>query len=263
MLVRAALVPETVLLVPGAAGRAAVLEDERAAALTAVETLLAAGPDAVVVAVPGPVPGVLRAATRTSFAAVGVPTAARAGAPGARSPLPDPAHVASSQGAGPVADVGASVLVHLLHEAGWTRPVDVLVVPTAGSVARDADAADAALAVGRAWDGREATAGPEERVALLLGGSLSARHGPDAPLADDPRAAPLDAELVRDLVAFDAGARGRLAGLDAALADALAISAWASWQVLLHAAPPGTRGRLLHEAAPSGAAYAVVVWDVP
>ncbi len=138
----------------------------------------------------------------------------------------------------------------LLAELGWAGPVEVVLV--AGSDA----AALREL-------GRDLAA---EDVALLLVGGLSARRGPEAPLAEDPRAAEVDSRVAQDLERLgrpgDGGAAERLAALDPGLARELAISAWAPWQVLLGAIA-GDGPVLRAEArvsVPAGATYAVVGW---
>src|SRR3954469_14262054 len=122
MLLAAALVPETALLVPRAAGGAEVLGDVRDAALAAVSAVLAAGPERVVVVAPGPAPRELPAPVRASLGAAGVPDAALGrplpGAPGA-SDAPDAP-------GGAVAGVGASVGLLLLDRVGSTVPVSVV-----------------------------------------------------------------------------------------------------------------------------------------
>ena len=260
MLVTAALVPETLLLLPGTAGAATVLEAERAAALEAVRLLLAGGPDRVVVVTCPP-----RSTSDVVLRHPLTPTATAAGVPDERWTRPgtDAAPAAPATGgtgAGGstvVPDPGASVGLALLADQGWTGPTDVLLLADGP---RDA-AGLRALGAAEVADGA---------TALLLLGALSARRGPDAPLPDDPRAADLDARLERDLVALDAAAVGRLADLEAGLAVELAVSAWAPWQVLLGAA--GTagagphphdallRGTLLHSAVPLGTTYVMVHW---
>lgn len=266
VLVTAALVPETLLLLPGTAGAATVLEAERAAAREAVRRLLAARPERVVLVTCPPrstADVVLRHPLAPTATAAGIPDErwSRAGADAVTPAAP------GTGGAGTgrptvVQDPGASVGLALLAEHGWSGPTDVLLLADGP---RDA-AGLRALGAAEAADGA---------TALLLLGALSARRGPDAPLPDDPRAADLDARLEQDLVALDPAAAGRLAGLDPDLAVDLAVSAWAPWQVLLGAAeaagtgslrpggpPHGTllHGTLLHSAVPLGTTYVVVHW---
>lgn len=236
MLTAAALVPPTALLVPGAAGAAEVLPAERAAALDAVSDVVAARPDVVAVVAPGSGP-VRVGRMRPSLAAAGIDDARLAWP---RRP---------SAGAGRVLvvdDVAAAVGLFLLERAGWTGPVEL--VPTGPSSAATLRMKGHDLVALRRWG-------------LVLVGGLSARHGPDGPLATDGRAAPLDAVLAADLGDLDAPARSRLTAVPSRLAAALAISAWGPWHVLLGAAPGDpARARTHLVSAPLGAAYAAVSW---
>jgi hypothetical protein len=281
VLVTAALVPETLLLLPGTAGAATVLAAERSAAREAVRRVLDARPERVVVVTCPPRSShdvVLRHPLVPTSTAAGIPDerwADRTNGPSSPSGTVEarPAAVGGA-GATVVQDPGASVGLALLAEQGWGGPTDAVLLADgprdpAGLRSLGADAvADGA-------------------TALLLLGALSARRGPDAPLPDDPRAAPVDADLERDLVALDAPAAARLAHADPHLAAELAVSAWAPWQVLLGAAGfreagrpaapapgggapsvpvpddasgPPLRGTLLHSGVPLGTTYVVVHW---
>ncbi|MBC7289836.1 MAG: hypothetical protein H5T83_00695 [Actinotalea sp.] len=246
--------PETLLLLPGAAGAAEVLAPERAAAGEAVRRLLASSPERVVVVTCPPRSTddvVLRHPLRPTATAAGVPDERWAG--GGRD-----------AGTGTVVqDPGASVGLALLAEEGWTGVTDVLLLADGP---RDPGAVRA-LGAAQVADGA---------TALLLLGALSARRGPDAPLPDDPRAADVDAQVERDLVALDRPAVERLTG-PGDLAHELAVSAWAPWQVLLGAAgvvgpvsgapadlpDPLLHGALLHRGVPLGTTYVVAHWAVP
>lgn len=255
VLVAAALVPETLLLLPGTAGAAHVLEAERAAAREAVARLLAAGPERVLVVTCPPRSThdvVLRHPLRATSTAAGIPDERWSGGAG------DP------EGAR-VQDPGTSVGLALLADQGWTGVTDAVVLADGP---RDASALRA-LGAAEVADGA---------TALLLLGALSARRGPEAPLPDDPRAAELDEQVERDLLALDPAGAARLADLDPALAAALAVSAWAPWQVLLGAAGTqddgakggGTvddgglrrplRGSRLLSSVPLGTTYLVAHW---
>lgn len=255
VLVTAALVPETLLLLPGTAGAATVLEAQRSAAHEAVRRVLAAGPERVVVVTCPP-----RSAHDVVLRHPLVPTTTAAGVPDARwtrgtsssTPAATDARPAPEAGATVVQDPGASVGLALLAEEGWRGPTDALLL---------ADGPRDPVAV-RALGAEEVADGA---TALLLLGALSARRGPDAPLPDDPRAAAVDADLERDLVSLDAPAAARLAHGDPQLLAELAVSAWAPWQVLLGAAGfpeagPPLRGTLLHASVPLGTTYLVVHW---
>lgn len=235
----AALVPPTALLVPGAAGRGDVLAAERSAALAAVGTVVAGAPDVVVVVPPGPGP-VLVGRLLPSLAAAGLDDDRLVWTPRPTS------------GAGRavrIADVATSVALLLLDQAGWTGAVEVSPAsPTDGATQRMRG--DALVAGAR-------------RVGLLLVGGLSARHGPDGPLATDERAAAVDAGVLADLADLGPAARARLAAVPAHLARVLAISAWGPWQVLVGAAPGDATVVTRHASVPLGAAYVAVSWRWP
>ena len=255
MLVAAALVPETALLVPGAAGAATVLELERDASLDAVRRLLAARPERVVVVTGagqdrggggrgrGPAGSSAGSAPPQAAAAPRgcAPTLAAAGIPDdlvglAGDRRPD----------GPESDVGTAVALHLLGQAGWDGPVTVV-------------RADGAAAAPLWGVGADLAAG-DGRVALLLSGSLSARRGPHGPLPDDERAPGFDDAVVAALVDLAAPSAARLRAVPWGLAAELAVSAWGPWQVLLGAAPERLHGTLHAAGAPFGATYAAISW---
>jgi hypothetical protein len=246
VLVAAALVPPTALLVPGAAGRAAVLGAERAAALEAVGAVLAAHPEIVVVVVPGTVRAEGR--LRPTLTAAGVPDAAWRGAAGQRVlPGPEDAWETTSPSEVVIDDVAAAVGLWLLARAGWSGPTRVLGVgePASGSSGARPHTGLAAAEL----------AGAERVAALLLGGG-SARRGPDAPLAEDPRAEAADAAMVAWLETLDPdGPRG----LDDALAAELAISALGPARVLVGL--PGLRCTGVSSFLPLGATYLVATWQ--
>jgi hypothetical protein len=271
VLVNATLVPDTALLVPGAAGAAEVLVDTRAVAVEAVRALLADEPAHVVVVAPGPSDRTRRGPFAPSLAAAGIDDAALGWVGPPHDTLPTPPARLEAPGA-------AAALLLLAH-AGWTGPVTLVEV----ALPRVADPADAARrtveadaggpgaagttrarASALAAVGREVTGGPD-RVALLVAGSLSARRGPDAPLAEDDRAAALDDAVLADLADGGPDARDRLAALDPGLVAELALTAWAPWAVALGAVdalPPATtvRTTVHHLAAPFAVTYTVVSW---
>jgi len=250
VLVAAALVPDTALLVPGAAGATDVLADLRDAAARAVGRLPGAP---VVVVAPGPADREVSGQVTGSLSGVGVPDEAlRWPVPSVLlgtggSSRPGAADVSGRAG-GRVPASGTAVALHLLARAG-REPARVLeVVRESGEPGRGERL--------RALGASLVADGP---VALVVVGSLSARHGPDAPLADDPAAAPLDAELLTAL----AGERpaAALDRLGEARAGSLAVSGWAPWQVLagaLGSADP--RAEVLAAQEPFGAAHAVLSW---
>ncbi len=257
VLVAAALVPDTVLLLPGAAGGASDdpgLVRLRDAALAAVRAAVAPagapGTDArprVVVVAPGradrsatgDVPlGAAAAGVPDRLLAWPVPTLRLAAAPGGPPPVPGPLGVPASVGARLALRVGADVR-HVVEVAS-----------------RDA----AAL---REAGARLCADGP---TALVVVGSGSARHGPDAPLADDPAARPVDAALAAALTGAGRDARDLLADLDGARAQALAVSGWGPWQVLVGALDasggvPRAEGAA-HADVWRGAAHGAACWRV-
>lgn len=96
-------------------------------------------------------------------------------------------------------------------------------------------------------------------------GSLSARHGPDAPAPDDPRAPDVDAAL---LAALATGPDALAAALDDLGPDGardLAVSGGTPWRLALGylgrsgvAAVPVHHGEVV-----AGALHAVVAWRFP
>lgn len=235
----AALVPDTVLLVPGAGGAADPGRGLREAAEEAVgEALTAAGalPTRLVVVAPGRDDRRLDPPHRASLGGVGIPDALL------RWPVPGPAGA-------PVPGTPAAVGLHLV--ARHRAADDVAVVEVGpGADGRSPAARGAALVDG----------GP---TVLVVVGSGSARHGPDAPLADDPRAPAYDEALLADLADAGRPARDRLAALDPHLAAALAVTGLGPWQVLVGAAGGAeVAGRLLARQTLAGATHAVLTWRV-
>ncbi|HEX5333314.1 MAG TPA: hypothetical protein VFW79_11795 [Cellulomonas sp.] len=262
MLVAASLVPATALLVPGAAGRAEVLVDLRARALDAVAALLSAGPEQVVVVAPGPADRDVDGPVRASLASAGVPDDRLSWSFAPPHPAAHPTSLPAQVGA-PAAGVAASVGLLLLARSGWTGPVRVLEVGPSGT------APVAGATTGRGADLRRlgsclvdigAVAGGS-RIGLLVVGSLSARHGPDAPLADDERAPAYDAAVLADLADGGPAALERLRGLDEGVAGELAVSGWGPWQVLLGAVgDDAVEAVVLAASAPFGAQHVVATW---
>ncbi|PVU81642.1 hypothetical protein DDP54_15130 [Cellulomonas sp. WB94] len=257
-MVAACLVPATALLVPGAAGRAEVLVDLRARALDAVASLLAAGSERVVVVAPGRADHDVDGPVRAGFAAAGVPDDRLSWS----FPAAPPTSVAAQVGA-PTAGVAASVGLLLLARSGWAGPVRVLEVgpPDTAPVARAMTdrGADLRGRGSRLVDSGAGAAGG--RVGLLVVGSLSARHGPDAPLADDDRARAYDAAVLADLADGGPAARERLGSLDEGVAAELAVSGWGPWQVMLGAVgDDAVEAVVLAASAPFGAQHVVATW---
>jgi len=298
--------PDTALLVPGAAGRADPASGLRRAALDALSAALAgpragpaagpvagpagpvAGPAGPVaapgrpVAAPGETPGaptgradlatthdgptrrvlVIAPARRGRFlphpvapglGAAGLPEpldpdAAPAGAPRAAPLDPDVAPAGA-----PRADVPASTALVLLRAAGVRAAVDVL------EVERDAAASErAARPVPR-------TPYADSLAGIVVVGSPSARHGPDAPSPDDPRAPAADAALLAALASGPDALAAALDDLGPAGARDLAVSGGVPWRVALgHLGPHRAVTVTAHHAEVlAGAQHAVVAWSAP
>ncbi|MET0433005.1 MAG: hypothetical protein ABW025_02475, partial [Cellulomonas sp.] len=144
----------------------------------------------------------------------------------------------------PRADVPASVALVLLRAAGVHVPVDVLEVDRA---------ADDVLAP------PPASQAPR---AVVVVGSLSARHGPDAPLADDPRAPAADDALLAALAEGPAALARALDDLGADGARDLAVSGRAPWRAALALLPAGAVAEVsaVHPEVVAGAQHAVAAW---
>jgi hypothetical protein len=223
MLVAAAVVPETPLLLPGATGEpVAEVERLRVAARLALEHVLDCETDIVVGIAGGDV-------TRT-WPVTTDPGTAR--------------HTGAAASSGEVLPAGLAVLRTMLTDG----PPPVL-----QTVARTA-------APGEANDLGSSLADRSSRVGLLVAGDGSARRGPKAPGYLDDRAAPFDAGVEHALA--DGRAEALLA-LDPVLAADLLVAGRAAWQVLAGATQRRpVRARLDYCADPFGVAYFVARWDL-
>jgi hypothetical protein len=223
VLVAAAVVPATPLLVPAVAGSTTGAGDEllRSRTMQAVRTSLDAAPERVVVVAPGATTGPVTG--RWSWTTLGVPLRA---------------------GAGPWLDLASSVGDWLLDEVGWSGDREHhCLAPDAGVTA--------CVSVGRLW------ARDDRRTALLVLADGSARRSVKAPGCLDPRAEQLDAQISHALRTADAEA---LLALDAALAQALLVAGLGPLQALAAAAGGRMRAELLHDEAPYGVGYFVATW---
>jgi len=257
VLAAAAVCPHPPLLIPaamGAAGHAgrqdaagpagdAELREVRAACVSAVKGLLAAGPDLLAV-----VGGATAGATYDATAA------------GSLRPFGIPAAIGTGE---PLLPLSLTVGRWLLGQAGWES----------GGGARTAGQCDPggvppcrvqlrAVAVDLATAGclrlGAEIAGLAPRVAMLAMGDASARKAVGVPGAADPAAERYDAGLAAALAAADAG---KLARLDPAADAELMIAGRAAWQVLAGAADGvPLRGRLHCAAAPYDVTYLVATW---
>jgi hypothetical protein len=254
MLIAAALVPGTVLLVPGAGGRD---EDELAAvqdaAAAAIGTMFRSGVDRVVVVAPGRVDRHLAAGWRAGLGEVGIaddqvrwPLPARSTPASSVVRGPGDAPVAGTSGAPggrgtgtgvdlvTVSAVASAVLTMTEHLSPdcWAGALEVLEVREPRPGARTAASRVEELrAQGRAL----ARTDGDENLGLVVAGSLSARNGPEAPLAADDRAPGADRDVAELLVDGGGEARRRLGDLDPDVAGELGMSGWAPWQVLVGA----------------------------
>ena len=245
----AALVPETVLVLAGGAGRAATLEPLRERAEAALRDVVSAAPARVVMVLLGP-RRVLHLPT-TDPAAVGAPRVTL-GALGVPDDVLD-RETGAERGAGApdapvVHEPGAAVALTLLGVTGYRGPVEMHVLA--------AEDQAQALALGEALE----RAG--DRVAVVMVGSLSARRGPSAPLPEDPRAEAFADRATAALVALTASDREWLRdSLDEA--GELAASAALPWVVLSGAVEAGARMDVHRDSqvdAPFGADLLVLSW---
>ena len=227
MLVSAAFVPATPLVVPEvAAGAAGELAALRAASINAVAEVLRRGADRVVMIAPGRSTGAHSGAV--SFAGLGVaPEAARP----AQSELP----VALSVGQWLVEQVMGRADEHL-------------------TIAHDATAAEC-------QDLGAQLAGSASRVAAIVVGDGSACRSDKAPGSFDERAAAFDQSASDALASVDTDA---LLALDVDLAAALQVAGRAPWQVAAAMAQANDLdlvGALHHRDDPYGVAYFVATWS--
>jgi hypothetical protein len=228
------LLPDTVLLVPGAAGRADPGAGLRAASLAALAAVPSVPPGGrVLVVAPG---------RRGRF--LPHPVGPGLGAAGLDLGL-DPTSAVHR------ADVPASVALALLEAAGVPGEADVLEVERVAVATQPTP-------------GVPTPATPfVDRIGLLVVvGSLSARHGPDAPLADDPRAPAADASLLAALASGPAALATALDDLGADGARDLVVTGAAPWRVALDLIGVATPVDVVahHHEVLLGAQHAVTAW---
>jgi hypothetical protein len=235
VLVAAAVCPHPPALVPDvAAGAAPELDDLRAACDRAVESLVAAEPQLLVVVGGGQATRPHPSGSVGSFRPYGV-------------------DVTVVLGRDPIDDVGEPELPLSLSVGAWllgrARPTGTV----SGYEVADDSSPGACRALG------EAVAASADRVALLVMGDGSARRSRQAPGYEDPRAAPFDAAVVRALADGDVTA---LLAIDPEEARELMVAGRVAWQVLAGAAGddlPDTA--VLYDAAPYGVEYVVALWE--
>jgi hypothetical protein len=225
MLVAAGVCPHPPLIVPQLAGAAAAeLDDLRTACAAAIQALVSAGPDLLVV---------VGSADHTADYPMGASGTLR------------PWGVDVRTGSGiPVLPLSLTVGRWLLDQSGVS----------AGSftaIASDASSEECAEIGHR-------LAGLADRVALLVMGDGSARLTEKSPGYLHPAAEPYQRDLSDAIAAAD---MRRLAAMDPAEAAELWVGGRAVFQVLGAAATPGGWiGEMRYDAAPYGVAYLVATW---
>ncbi len=234
MITAAALCPWPPLLVRELTGADPVVPELRDACAAAVAALLTGGPDVVAVVAPGPATTSCPADGRLNIAAFGGPPAnpvsdicrpgtgdrvsdiCSSGTGDRVSDICSPAAGTGVEYERPALPPAAGIGAYLLDQASYRGPRVIWTVsedePPGGCGKLGAELA---------------AAGP--RTALLVLGDGSARRGPKAPGALDPRAAWFDAEVERAIRAADLGA---LLAVDPALARELMATGRPAWQVL-------------------------------
>jgi hypothetical protein len=225
--VAAAVCPHPPLLVPEiAAGAAPETDDLRAACAEAIDSLVDANPDAVLVVGTAETTGErYEPGGVSSFAAYGAPEVE--------------------------VDIGGRNPPLSLLVGAWLLS-RTNTVPWSGlTVARDALAVDC-LGLG------SRLADDPARLGLLVMGDGSARRSEHAPAHLHPGAEMFDSTVAKALRTADTTV---LAGLDPDIADELRVAGRAAWQVLAGATGRGAwRAKLLYDAAPYGVGYFVATW---
>lgn len=266
MITEAALCPWPPLLVRELTGADPVLPELRDACAAAVAALLADDPDQVTVLAPGPATTTWPAGGRLNVAAFGgLP-------PGDRDPASPVSDICRTDPGDAQSDICS-------FERGDTVS-DICRPPAGTGVKQERPALPPAAGMGAYLLDQAAYRGPrviwtvsedetpagcrklgaelaaaEARTALLVLGDGSARRGPKAPGAFDPRAAAFDAEVERAVRDADLDA---LLAVDPALARELMATGRPAWQVLagaLAGAPVSTEIRYADD--PFGVFYLV------
>lgn len=149
----------------------------------------------------------------------------------------------------PALPTSLGVGVRLLHEAGWTGPVEL----TAATWHAERESVDALAA--------DLADRPDGTVLVLLGDG-STRRGDQAPGYLDERAFPFDDAVAKALADGDAHA---LRNLDVGLADELMVLGATAFRLLgAVAVRQGTRPRaaLTYRDDPFGVSYFVATWHL-
>jgi hypothetical protein len=284
MIIAAALCPWPPLLVRELTGADPVLPELRDACAAAVAALLADQPDQVAVVAPGPATTIWPADGRLNVAAFGgLP-------PGDRDPASPVSDICRTGPGDTQSDIcsfecGDTQSDICSFERGDTVS-DICRPPAGTSVRRERPALPPAAGIGAYLLDQAGYQGPrviwtvsedeppagcrklgaelaaaEARTALLVLGDGSARRGPKAPGAFDPRAAAFDAGVERAVRAADLDA---LLAVDPALARELMATGRPAWQVLAGAlAGSAVSTEIRYADDPFGVFYLVasLTWD--
>lgn len=228
VLVAAAFCPHPPVILPEvAAGASADLDPLREACAEAIDRMVRAQADRILVIGQGDTTRRIGPQATGSFAPYGIDVTAGWGEPGLDAPsLP----------------LSLAVGAWLLARCDHRRPVDGLVV-----------AHDAAVQECRRLGGEV-----PGRTALLVMGDGSARRETEAPGYLDDRAVPFDEQVVRMLGSGDADG---LLSLDPELAADLLAAGRAPWQVAAGAVGGPLRAEVLYDRAPYGVGYFVASWE--
>jgi hypothetical protein len=227
VIVAAAFVPSTPLLVPAvASGAADELDVVRRASLEATRSALASAPERVVVVGAGGRDATHATGTGT-FRGFGVDLDV---------PL-DPATLA-----GPALPLPLSIGAWLLAQVGWPGERAALELDPQGDPTTPG----------------KALAAEDRRTALLVVADGSAARTEKAPASLHPDAAAFDAAVAD---ALRTGDPARLAGLDRDRAAEVASSGWPAWSAAAAALGSATYdATLLADEAPYGVGYLVATW---
>lgn len=251
MLVSAALLPNPPVLVPEvAAGAAHELAGLRAACAQALDAVLAASPDVVIVIGDGNVRASCPAGSTGTFAGFGVPLEVRLPGVSTTSVAADGASDGDGDGE---LSLSLKVAAWLMEQCGpWPAARGEAIPRSMG--------ADEASALGRGFSVEA------DRVAIVAMGDGSAAMSVKAPAHLVEGAAEWQRTVTKALGHADLAA---IAAITAADADLFAAAGRQSWQVLAGAAQDvgrdagqgGTwRAELLADEAPYGVGYVVAAW---
>ncbi|WP_263119369.1 hypothetical protein [Cellulomonas sp. RIT-PI-Y] len=260
------LLPDSALLVPGASGALAdPLGEARSAALQVLQQVPRHG-TALVIA-PGRRARVLSGPFGDGLAAAGIGGTAVRRRP---EPVDDGRPEEGTVVRAAVPGVGAAAALALLRLTGHEPDRTATVLEVApGGVPAPPDPDSAIVDPGGAAEQPEPDVPglPSDPRLVVVVGSLSARHGPDAPLPDDPAAIAVDVALLTALAAGPRALAEVLRDLRLPESDRLAITGGRPWRAALSllardGALPDADAELLWSGAPGGAQHAVARWRI-